>query len=77
MFKLVTFLCKGPNDSDLLPHEDPVLLANKFGEFFVKKIEVIKDSISDIQVNTSYFDTAAQVVKLDSFRLYQLKMFAI
>ena len=37
-FKLVTFLCKGPNDSDLLPRDDPVLLSSKFGEFFVKEI---------------------------------------
>lgn len=64
---MVRFLCKGPNDSDLPPHDDPVLLANKFGEFFVKKIELIKDSISDIQVNPPYSDTAAPAEKLDSF----------
>ena len=42
-------------------------LRNKFGEFFVKKIELIKDSISNIQVNPSCSDTAAPAVKLDSF----------
>ena len=57
---MVTFLCKDPSDSDLPPHDDPVVLANKFGEFFVKKIELIKDSISNIQVNPP-------AVKLDSF----------
>ncbi|PFX29714.1 putative RNA-directed DNA polymerase from transposon X-element [Stylophora pistillata] len=67
LFKLVSFLCKGPNVNDLPPHDDPVLLANKFGEFFVKKIELIKDSISDIEVNPPYSDTAAPAVELDSF----------
>ena len=67
LFKLVTFLCKDPSDSDLPPHDDPVVLANKFGEFFVKKIELIKDSISNIQVNPPCSDTAAPAVKLDSF----------
>ena len=64
---MVTFLCKDPNDSDLPPHNDPVVLANKFGEFFVKKIELIKDSISNIQVDPPCSDTVAPAVKLDSF----------
>ena len=33
LLKLVTFPCKDPSDSDLPPHDDPVVLANKFGEF--------------------------------------------
>ena len=37
---MVTFLCKDPCDSDLPPHDDPVVLANKFGEFFVKKLNL-------------------------------------
>lgn len=67
LFKLVAFLCKGPNESDLPPHDDPVLLANNFGEFFVKKIELIKDSISDIQLNPPYSDTATLAVTFDCF----------
>ncbi|CAH3040482.1 unnamed protein product, partial [Pocillopora meandrina] len=65
--KLVTFLCKDPSDSDLLPHDDPVPLTNKFGELPVEKVELIKDSIYNIQVNPPCSDTAAPVVKLDSF----------
>ena len=37
LFKLVTFLCKDPSDSD---SDDPVVLSNKFGEFFVKKLNL-------------------------------------
>ena len=48
---MVTFLCKDPSDSDLPPDDHPVVLEQKFGEFFVKKIELVKDSISNIQVN--------------------------
>ena len=40
LFKLVTFLRKDPSDSDLPPHNDPVVLGNKFGEFFVKKLKL-------------------------------------
>ena len=67
LFKLVTFLCKDTSHSDLPPHDDPVVLANKFGEFFVKTIELIKDSISNIQVNPPCSDITAPDVKLDSF----------
>lgn len=65
--KLVTFLCKDPSDSDLLPHDDPVPVTNKFGELPVEKVELIKDSINNIQVNPPCSDTAAPAVKLDSF----------
>ena len=61
---MVTFHCKDPSHSDLPPHDDPVVLANKFKEFFVKKIELIKDSISNIQVNPPCSDIAASAVKL-------------
>ena len=64
LFKLVAFLCKDPSDIDLPPHDDRVVLANKFGEFFVKKVELIKDSINNIQVDSPCSDTT---VKLDSF----------
>lgn len=64
---MVTFLCKDPCDGDLPPHDDPVVLANKFGEFFVKKIELIKDSISNIRVNPPCSDITAPAVKLHSF----------
>ena len=64
LFKLVTFLCKDPSDSDLPPHDDPVVLANEFGEFFVNKIKLIKDSISNIQVNPPCSDIAAPAVEI-------------
>ena len=35
LFTLVTSLCKDPNDSNLPSHDDPDLLGNRFGEFFV------------------------------------------
>lgn len=65
--KLVTFLCRDPSDGDLLPHNDPVPVTNKFGELPVEKVELIKDSFNNIQVNPPCSDTAAPAVKLDSF----------
>lgn len=48
LFKLVIFFCKDFSDSDLLLYDDLFVFMNKFGEFFVKKIEFIKDFISNI-----------------------------
>lgn len=31
-------------------HDDPLKLANKFGTFFCKKIEVIKENLDNLQV---------------------------
>lgn len=70
LFKLVKFLCKDPNDSDLPPHDDTILLANKFGEFFVQKIHLIKDFINYISVYSRCSDNPPPAVK-------QLKMFVI
>lgn len=48
LLKLVKFLSNGPNVSALPAYDDPVPLANIFGEFFVKKVENIEDFISAI-----------------------------
>ena len=64
LFKLIKFLCNGRDECNLPPHKD---LANNFGEFFVKKIDLIKDSISNIQVDLPFFYVTAAVVKLERF----------
>lgn len=44
LFNLAEFLFNDPNVIPLPAHDNPVLPAKKFGEFFIKKIELIKDS---------------------------------
>ena len=36
----------------LPPHDDPLVLANQFGEYFCRKIELIKTQIDDIVAET-------------------------
>ena len=48
LFNLADFPFNDPNVNTLPAHDYPVLLANKYGEFFVKEIELNKDSIRDI-----------------------------
>lgn len=44
LFNLAEFLFNDPKVIPLPAHDDPVLLAKTFGDFFIKKIELIKDS---------------------------------
>ena len=39
LFRVVNFLCMEPLETALPEHSDPTKLANKFGTFFLKKIE--------------------------------------
>ena len=55
----------GVNTSVL--HYDPTQLANNFGEYVMKKIDLIEDSIGNIQVTPPCFDTPAPVAQLDDF----------
>ena len=36
-------------------HDDPIKLANKFGTFFLKKMEIIKKNFDNLQVQEPRF----------------------
>lgn len=51
-FNIVNSLCKVDDRYDALPtHDSPRSLANDFGAFFIKKIELIQQDIDKIVVN--------------------------
>ena len=54
-------------------HDDPVLLANDYGEFFVQTLNLLRiPSMTDIEVSPFRANVADPTAKLHSFRLYQL-----
>ena len=50
LFRLVNSLCREPLETALPEHTDPTKLANKFGTFTLKKIEIIKENLDKFQV---------------------------
>ena len=51
LFRIVNSLSKERQDMELPQHEEPFILANEFGDFFYKKIELVKSEIDNISVN--------------------------
>ena len=49
-FRLVNSLCREPLETALPKHTDATKLANKFGTFFLKKIEIITENLDKFQV---------------------------
>ena len=53
LFRVVNSLCREPLETALPEHTDPTKLANEFGTFFLKKIEIIKENLDKFQVQES------------------------
>jgi hypothetical protein len=51
----------------LPPHDDPLVLANQFGEYFCRKIELIKTEIDSIVVKIPVVEHSQHVPKLEAF----------
>ena len=51
LFRVINSLSKQKSSESLPPYEDPLILANEFGTFFGRKIELINDEINKIGVN--------------------------
>ena len=49
-FRVVNSLCREPLETALPEHTDPTKLANEFGTFFLKKIEIIKENLDKFLV---------------------------
>ena len=50
LFRVVNYLCREPLETAIPEHTDPTKLANEFGTFFLKKIEIIKGNLDKFQV---------------------------
>ena len=50
LFRVVNYLCREPLETALPEHTDPTKLANEFGTFFLKQIEIIKGNLDKFQV---------------------------
>ena len=50
LFRVVNSLCREPLETALPEHIDPTKLANEFGTFFLKKIEIIKENLDKFLV---------------------------
>ena len=57
LFRLDNSLSKKPLETVLLKHDDPTKLANQFGTFFFKKIEIIKENLEDRRPKTLWSKT--------------------
>jgi hypothetical protein len=71
LFKVVSTLSKVRKENPLPPHTDLGQLANDFGEFFHRKIELFRTEIDDIPVQTPSVEYEPPKVELTTFR--QLK----
>lgn len=67
LFRVVNSMCKESVDMDLPPHTDTCKLANDFGEFFIKKVDMIKDKIAGIITDDPVVETSSCNVKFADF----------
>jgi len=68
LFNIVNSLCKVDDRYDALPtHDSPQSLANDFGAFFIKKIELIQQDIDRIVVNQHEVQVQHPHARLESF----------
>ena len=50
LFRVINSLTKQKSSESLPPHDDPLMLANEFGSFFCRKIELINEEIDKLDV---------------------------
>ena len=68
LFSIVNSLCKVDNRYDTLPLQNsPQSLANDFGAFLIKKIELIQEDIDHIVVNQPEVESYYLHSKLERF----------
>ena len=69
LFKVVSSLCNTPQENSLPPHDDSRKLADEFGKYFCRKIELIRNDIENVVVDSPLVDYRLPDIKLDSFKL--------
>ena len=67
LFCVVNSLSKEPLETALPEHDDPTKLANEFGTFFLKKIEIIKKNLNKFQVQEPRLASVTPKENLENF----------
>ena len=67
LFRVVNSLFQKPLVTALPEHDDPTKLANEFGTFFVKIIEIIKENLDKFQVQEPRLDPVTPKENLENF----------
>lgn len=68
LFNIINNLCSGSPVNSLPSHDDPFALANDFGQFFVKKVELIKEKIGSTSIEPPRIEVTPPGSKLQSFK---------
>ena len=67
LFRVVNSLSREPLETALPEHDDPTKLANEFGTFFLKKIEIIKENLDKFQVQEPRLAPVTPKENLENF----------
>ena len=67
LFRVVNSLSREPLETALPEHDDPTKLANEFGTFFLKQIEIIKENLDKFQVQEPRLAPVSPKENLENF----------
>ena len=67
LFRVVNSLSREPLETALPEYDDPTKLANEFGTFFLKKIEIIKENLDKFQVQEPRLAPVTPKENLENF----------
>ena len=67
LFQVVRSLSNKPEENQLPPHDDPCKLADDFGEFFCRKVDLIRNDIDAITVVPPVLNVPAPENKFEKF----------
>ena len=67
LFQVVTSLCNKKQECPLPPHNDSETLANDFGDFFCRKIDLLREEIDSIHVVPPQINCYPPEIQLHSF----------
>ena len=69
LYRIVNSLCNAPQEDPLPPHNDLGQLANKFNDYFFRKIKLTRENVDHIVVEPPLVEYRNPEVKLESFKL--------
>ena len=69
LYRIESSLCNAPHEDPLPPHDDLGQLANRFNEYFFRKIELIRENVDSIHVDPPLVHYRNPEVKLESFEI--------
>ena len=67
LFRVIKSLSKQESPKNLPPYDDPFILANEFGSFFCRKIELINDEIDNMGITPVTIEYRSPEVLFRSF----------